>query len=117
MINVEQSLSDDFQRQMSRIYPEDKELTKNITFQVTDACNLACSYCYQINKGKRVMSLETAKKFIDLLLSGDKGFKEYIGDSKSCVLEFIGGEPFLQVDLIDEIYDYFIEQALKLNHP
>lgn len=117
MIDVEQSLVVGFHEQMSRLYPEDKEMTKSITFQVTDACNLACSYCYQINKGKRVMSLETAKKFIDLLLSGDKGFKEYIGDSKSCILEFIGGEPFLQVDLIEEIYDYFIEQTLKFNHP
>lgn len=117
MIDVEQSLVVGFHEQMSRLYPEDKELAKSITFQVTDACNLACSYCYQINKGKRVLSLENAKKFIDLLISGDKGFKEYIGDSKSCVLEFIGGEPFLQVDLIDEIYDYFIEQTLKFNHP
>ena len=24
---------------------------KTITFQVTDKCNLACTYCYQINKG------------------------------------------------------------------
>ena len=26
-------------------------LTADVTFQVTDACNLCCSYCYQINKG------------------------------------------------------------------
>ena len=42
---------------------EEKVLTRTVTFQVTDACNLACTYCYQINKSTRVMSLETAKKF------------------------------------------------------
>ena len=26
---------------------------KTITFQVTENCNLCCSYCYQTNKGKR----------------------------------------------------------------
>ena len=34
---------------------------KEFTFQVTDDCNLACTYCYQTNKGKRRMKLETAK--------------------------------------------------------
>ena len=60
---------------LARLYPElldnpnDRTfLAKSVTFQVTDDCNLACSYCYQGHKGKRVMSFETAKKFIDLLL-------------------------------------------------
>jgi sulfatase maturation enzyme AslB (radical SAM superfamily) len=34
--------------------------TSTVTFQVTDACNLACTYCYQINKGNHRMSFETA---------------------------------------------------------
>lgn len=66
---------------IAKIYPHDKEktgfrgssikreLTRSVTFQVTDACNLACTYCYQTNKGTRVMSFETAKMFVDLLLS------------------------------------------------
>ena len=45
----------------------EKKSCANITFQVTDSCNLACTYCYQHNKGTRMMSFETAKKFIDNL--------------------------------------------------
>ena len=45
---------------------KDKKI-KIITFQVTDACNLCCSYCYQFNKGTHIMSFETAKKFIDYI--------------------------------------------------
>ena len=123
----------DYPEQIANLFPElhkekyisaytgEKEspLSRTVTFQVTDKCNLACTYCYQINKGERKMSFETAKKVIDKLLAGDEGFKDYISieNSPAIVLDFIGGEPFLQVDLIDKVIDYFREQALKLRHP
>ena len=44
---------------------KEEGIVKTITLQVTDDCNLACSYCYQICKGHRVMDIETAKEFID----------------------------------------------------
>lgn len=116
-----------WQDMIARLYPEftknktDDEivLSRTVTFQVTDNCNLACTYCYQINKGKRRMSFDIAKQYIDLLLSGEKGFKEYINpeNSPSIVLEFIGGEPFLEVELIDQIVDYFRERTIELMHP
>lgn len=93
-----------------------KILTKPVTFQVTDDCNLRCSYCYQINKGIRKLDIETAKKFIDGLLSGKYDNYISINNSPGIILEFIGGEPFLEIDLIDQIVDYFLEQALLLRH-
>lgn len=30
-----------------------RSIVRSITFQVTDSCSLACTYCYQIHKGKR----------------------------------------------------------------
>ena len=98
---------------------KDRHLTREVTFQVTDRCSLACTYCYQINKGKRRMSFDVAKRFVDLLLSGDKGFKDYVNIefSPAIVLDFIGGEPFLEVDLIDQVCDYFMDRAIELHHP
>jgi radical SAM peptide maturase (CXXX-repeat target family) len=103
----------------SSAYIKEKKLARTFTFQVTDKCNLACTYCYQINKSTRRMSFETAKKAVDSLLTGDKGFDKYIcpENSPAIVLEFIGGEPFLEIDLIDQIVDYFRLKALELNHP
>ena len=107
-----------FQDMIGRLYPElrskdnDKtNLSRTVTFQVTDKCNLACSYCYQINKGTRRMKFEYAKKLIDMLLSGDDKLARYIDteSSPAIILEFIGGEPFLEVDLIEKICDYFNE--------
>ena len=98
-----------WQDMIARLYPEyisngdEKVLSRTVTFQVCDSCSLSCKYCYQINKGKRRMSFETAKQFVDLLLSGEKGFSDYINPdiSPSIILEFIGGEPTLHPKLLD----------------
>ena len=96
-----------------------RTLSRTVTFQVTDACNLACTYCYQINKGVRVMKFETAKKLVDMILTNDERLAGYIDIEKSpaIIIEFIGGEPFLQVELIDQICDYFVDKAIELRHP
>ncbi len=80
------------------------------------ANNFLVHNCYQFNKTKERMSFETGKKFIDNLLS-DK--YDYINryNSPAIILEFIGGEPLLEVVLIRKLYEYFLEQCYELNHP
>lgn len=108
---------------LGRLYPagttEFESSIFNITFQVTDDCNLRCSYCYQINKGHHKMPLDIAKKFIDMLLDNDESTQQYVNtySKQAAVLDFIGGEPFLEVELMDQIIDYFIEQTILKNHP
>lgn len=63
------------------------------------------------------MDSETGKEFIDMLLLGTKGVKEYLGQIDGLILEFIGGEPFLAIDLIEELTDYLIDKMIELNHP
>lgn len=100
-------------------YEENNKFTRNITFQITDDCNLCCSYCYQHNKGHHKMPFEVAKKLIDEILTNDKSINNYVKSENAIgiALEFIGGEPFLEVDLIDKIIDYFIEKCIILHHP
>lgn len=100
-------------------YEGNNKFTRNITFQITDDCNLCCSYCYQHNKGHHKMPFEVAKKLIDGILTNDKSINNYVKSENAIgiVLEFIGGEPFLEVDLIDKIIDYFIEKCIILHHP
>ena len=47
------------------------------------------------------MSFDIAKDAIDYILSNKQLFSE-----KSVIFDFIGGEPFLEIDLIDKICDY-----------
>lgn len=96
-----------------------QETAKTITFQVTDDCNLKCTYCYQINKGTRVMSFETAKKFFDLLVQDSYKDDTYVSikSTPGIIIEFIGGEPLLEIDLIDQITDYIKWKLISENHP
>ena len=87
-------------------------VTKNITFIVTKDCQLACKYCYLVGKNsKERMSWEVAKQAIDYILSHENDFKE-----ESVIWDFIGGEPFLEIDLIDQICDYLKTEMFRRNH-
>lgn len=87
-------------------------VTKNITFIVTQDCQLSCRYCYQVGKNKNQrMSFSVAKQAIDYILSNEITFPE-----EGVIWDFIGGEPFLEVDLLDKICDYIKTQLFRLNH-
>jgi uncharacterized protein len=87
-------------------------VAKSITFIVTKDCQLACKYCYLIGKNSNErMSWDIAKAAIDYILSHENDFPE-----KSVVWDFIGGEPFLEIDLIDRICDYLKTEMFRLNH-
>lgn len=83
-----------------------------ITFIVTKDCQLACKYCYLVGKNdKERMSWETARKAIDYILNHEYDFAE-----ESVIWDFIGGEPFIEIDLIDRICDYIKKEMYVRNH-
>lgn len=87
-------------------------MAKNITFIVTKDCQLACKYCYLVGKNsKERMPFEIAKQAIDYILDHEDDFKE-----ESVVWDFIGGEPFIEIDLIDEICDYLKTEMFRRDH-
>lgn len=87
-------------------------MAKSITFIVTKDCQLACKYCYLVGKNeKERMSWEVAKQAIDYILDNEDKFRE-----GSVIWDFIGGEPFLEIDLIDKICDYIKMEMFIRNH-
>lgn len=92
-------------------------MCKTITFIVTEACNQNCSYCYQINKTDKRMSLEVAKDAVDFILS--ENLVPYMNHevTPGIILDFIGGEPLLEIDMISELIKYFKLRAFELDHP
>ena len=100
---------------ITRLYGNDKRI-EQISFQVTENCCMKCTYCYQHNKSTKTMNFTQAKNFIDKLFNDEYTFitKE---KTYGLILEFIGGEPFLEIDLITQIIDYYFEQAILKNHP
>lgn len=85
---------------------------KEITFIVTKDCQLVCKYCYLVGKNnKERMPFDIAKKTIDFLISHPK-----YTQTQSVSFDFIGGEPFLEIDLIDQICDYIKLSLFQSGH-
>ncbi|AQW80798.1 radical SAM protein [Campylobacter pinnipediorum] len=68
------------------------------------SCNLDCSYCYEKSKFNKVNKFEYIKEFLDICMKQDKN------KFKIMALDFIGGEPFLVVDLLEKITDYCLSK-------
>jgi len=79
-------------------------LKANLQLFVTRRCQLRCRYC-PILKGEDSMSPETARKGADLLL----GHR-----SSRLRLDFGGGEPLLNFDVVRETADYASRRARAL---
>jgi sulfatase maturation enzyme AslB (radical SAM superfamily) len=67
---------------------------------VTEACNLACVYCFKWQKKPVHISEAMAKNAIDWLLEASGNFT---GEIK---VNFMGGEPLLRFDLFRKIVPY-----------
>ena len=82
------------------------------TLQVTQKCNLRCDYCtysglYKTREhSPKTMSFETAKRAIDFTLGNSE-------DSPTLAFAFYGGEPLLELPLINECVEYIKKHAPK----
>lgn len=86
---------------------------KSVTFIVTEDCQLRCRYCYLPTKTKnRRMDFAIATATVDYLLREREQFND-----TSIVFDFIGGEPLLEIELIDRICDYAKLAMYRSGHP
>ena len=94
------------------VLPWEKEISKTVAFIVTENCQLRCKYCYQPKKNKtNKMSFDIAKKSVDYFLNN----KTYCNE-KSVLFDFFGGEPLLEIELIDQISEYIKKSMKEINH-
>lgn len=96
---------------MSFEYKEEHGYFTSACLNVTDACNLACKYCF-VQQQPHFMDLETAKKCVDFLVNNIKKAKK-----DKATLTFFGGEPTLMWDeIITPIVQYVEEKYPNLIH-
>jgi len=76
---------------------------KSLCLHVAHDCNLRCAYCFaetgDFGGQRGLMDLETGKKAIDFLL------KQSVG-RKNLEVDFFGGEPFMNFDVVKELVNY-----------
>ncbi len=80
---------------------------KALCLHVAHTCNLNCSYCFA-SQGKyhgerAVMSLEVGKRALDFLI-------ENSGTRRNLEVDFFGGEPLMNWDVVKELVAYAREQ-------
>ena len=81
----------------------EKNIVKAMCLHVAHDCNLKCSYCFASQgnfKGERsMMSLEVGKKALEYLV-------ENSGSRRNLEVDFFGGEPLMNFDLVKDLVDY-----------
>ena len=87
----------------------------NVTWVTTESCNLACTYCYECRKKNRHMTNEVAIKSVQTLFDTSK-MDKYFKDKEAIIIEFIGGEPFINIEVMHTVVEEFLRLANELNH-
>lgn len=83
---------------------------KSMCLHVSHDCNMRCRYCFADCGGyvqeRKLMSLETGKRALDFLI-------EKSGGVRNLEVDFFGGEPLLNFDVVREITRYGRELEAK----
>lgn len=95
---------------------------KQITFEITDSCNLNCHYCgygdfygnHDIRRNKE-FDVESAKTILDFILNYLNSDLN-ISHEKTFFISFYGGEPLLKMECIREIVNYSKHKTLLHNN-
>jgi len=85
---------------------------QSLVMNLTNQCNLSCTYCYEFGEDKvatpegkpKFMDIETAKASVDFLLSQS-------ANRKSVHITFFGGETLMNFPLLKSVVAYANEQA------
>lgn len=91
-------------------FREKKPVVKALCLHIAHDCNIRCKYCFASQgdfKGDRsLMSAEVGKKAIDFLI-------ENSGNRRNLEVDFFGGEPLMNFEVVKEIVDYGREKEKK----
>ena len=94
-----------------KVAPPKSEHVKALCLHICHDCNLRCKYCFAGTgdyKGHReFMSEEVALKAVDFLI-------ENSGNRKILEMDFFGGEPLLNFDVVKRTVEYANEKASAL---
>lgn len=95
---------------LEQLYPE-KPLIKSMCLHICHDCNLRCRYCFagqgDYHSGMRsLLSAEVGKQAIDFLIDAS-------GKRHNLDIDFFGGEPLLNWDVVVELVDYCEQRSAE----
>ena len=94
-----------------RLVIDEKPIVKALCLNIAHDCNLACKYCFasQGDYGgvkRELMSFDVAKRAVDFLI-------ERSGRRRHCEIDFFGGEPLMNWDVVRRTVEYVESEAKK----
>ncbi len=95
-----------------KLVAAEKPIVKALCLNIAHDCNLACKYCFasQGDYGgvkRELMSFDVAKRAVDFLISMS-------GPRQHCEIDFFGGEPLLNWDVVKQTVEYV--EAIQAKH-
>ena len=94
---------DTFEPMAGALKRKTSNVVKALCLHVAHTCNLNCAYCFA-SQGKyhgerAIMSLDVAKRALDFLI-------ENSGSRRNLEVDFFGGEPLMNFDMLKELVAY-----------
>ena len=98
-----QLYAEDEYKQYITDFKQRKTVVKAMCLHIAHDCNLACKYCFaeegEYHGRRALMSLEVGKKSLDFLI-------ENSGKRVNLEVDFFGGEPLMNWDVVKELVKY-----------
>ena len=95
--------SEDKYEKLAYGYKNNSNVVKALCLHVAHTCNLNCSYCFasqgKYHGDRALMSFEVGKRAFDFLI-------ENSGTRRNLEVDFFGGEPALNFDVIKKLVEY-----------
>ena len=95
--------SEDKYEKLAYTFKNNSKVVKALCLHVAHTCNLNCSYCFASQgkyQGERaLMSFEVGRRALDFLM-------ENSGDRRNLEVDFFGGEPSLNFDVVKRLVEY-----------
>ena len=97
---------------LARDYKNNSKVVKALCLHVAHTCNLNCSYCFasqgKYHGDRALMSFEVGKAAFDFLIANS-------GTRRNLEVDFFGGEPSLNFDVVKRLVEYAREVEGKYN--
>lgn len=91
---------------------ETPAVVKSLCLHISHDCNLRCGYCFagsgNFGGDRSMMSVEVGRQAIDFLIT-------HSGTRRNSEIDFFGGEPLMNFDVVKEIVAYGKQQADRHN--
>ena len=85
------------------LFKQRQSVVKALCLHVAHACNMTCGYCFagkgEYHGEKAIMSYEVGRRALDWLV-------ENSGTRTNLEVDFFGGEPLLNFDVVKQLVDY-----------